>query len=356
MISSYPVPGAEPRGGVERSAMLLVGALARRGVEVTVIAPGTPGTQRSRSATVLHVPGSERLSLARAFRPWRRSVLRVLEELKPDLVHGQGLIPGGIAAIESALPTVVTAHGNLRQDTKFAYSRPSALVRGALRELLGARVARRADAVIGVHPDWSVNLSTPPRRFAYIPNGVDDEFFRVVSRPEAGLVLYCGGPAAIKGWPLLARAWPMVLGRRPDARLELAGWSPAPLDGHAPLPSSRMLGRLSARELSATMERASVLVLPSRFEVAPLLVGEAWAAGVPVVATAVGGLPRFAAGAANLVPPDDCRALAEAIVEALSGGPLIESLVAAGRRRADEFRAENVARKHLDLYEELLSA
>jgi glycosyltransferase involved in cell wall biosynthesis len=102
------------------------------------------------------------------------------------------------------------------------------------------------------------------------------------------------------------------------------------------------------------MAKASVLVIPSQFEVSPTVLAEAWALGLPVVATAVGGLRALAEGAAVVVPRREPEALAAGIVRALAGGEEVERLVGEGRHRAEAHRAEAVAKAHLALYTELV--
>ena len=84
---------------------------------------------------------------------------------------------------------------------------------------------------------------------------------------------------------------------------------------------------------------------------------EAMAAGLPVVASAVGGIPELVTDdqTGALVPPRDSRALATAI-RAIAGDPqLRDRLGAAARRRAEtEFSLETCRRRHLDLYRDLL--
>ena len=81
---------------------------------------------------------------------------------------------------------------------------------------------------------------------------------------------------------------------------------------------------------------------------------EAWAARVPVVAAAVGGIPQLAEGAATVVEPDP-QALAAAILSVLSGGDSQREMVQAGFRRVQLQRAERVAAAHCRLYESLLA-
>jgi glycosyltransferase involved in cell wall biosynthesis len=217
-------------------------------------------------------------------------------------------------------------------------------------------VIKRADVIIGVNPDWTVNLPRRPRRFMHIPNIVDERFYEAQREPEPGLVLFAGGAAAIKGWALLAAAWPFVRKAVPEARLDVAGWisNEAPDVVSAHQASVSVEGWLSSDQLAARMARASALVIPSEFEVSPLVLGEAWAAGLPVVATRVGGLGTLADGAALVVSRREPEELADGIVRALAGGEEIDRLVAEGRRRAEAHRAEAVARAHLALYAELV--
>jgi glycosyltransferase involved in cell wall biosynthesis len=85
-----------------------------------------------------------------------------------------------------------------------------------------------------------------------------------------------------------------------------------------------------------------------------MVLGEAWALGLPVVATAVGGLQTLADGAAILVPRQEPAMLADAIATALAGGDRVERLVEEGRRRVERHRAEAVARAHIEIYDVLI--
>jgi glycosyltransferase involved in cell wall biosynthesis len=94
----------------------------------------------------------------------------------------------------------------------------------------------------------------------------------------------------------------------------------------------RLLGhRADVADLLAV---ATALVLPSEWEARPLVVQEAMRAGLPVVATAVGGVPGLVGDAAVLVPPDDPAALREAIAQLLADPAEQARLAAAGRARA----------------------
>jgi glycosyltransferase involved in cell wall biosynthesis len=352
-VGGCPPPGRSPEGGVEIATSRLALALAEAGVEVTAIAPGQPGGAEAEPAGIVRIPVDMRLSLLRGLRPWRRAVASALRDLEPAIVHAHGLIESGIAAIDAGVPSVVSVHGNHAMDTRAARKDLGGEARILLTRRLALRVVRRADAVVSVHPSPEVNLPARPARFVYIPTIVDDAFRAEPSTPVAGRVLFCGGARRIKGLDLLAAAWPDIVAGAPGASLEIVGWPdgeqlPAGLDG------ARARGLASAHEVAQAMAHAAVVVVPSRFEVAPITLLEAWTAGVPVVATRVGGVPALADGAAVLVEPDP-SAIAAGLVAVLDGSAPLAELVAEGHRRAEAATATRVAQAHIELYEELVS-
>jgi len=358
LVAPYPDAGRAPVGGVEVATWRLVRALRAAGADATVVAIRGDGDDAAADPPVVRLDVDERGSALRDLRPLRRALARALAELGPALVHAQDLVPAGYAAVRTAAggaPVVVTAHGNRRQDTLAAYRGVEARLRWLLGRRMARIAARRAAAVVGVHPDPALSVPVRARRYVFAPNIVDDGFFAAKRAPEDGLVLYAGGLRTIKGFDILLAAWPHVLARAPGARLLApacgAAVAPLPADVAATITTPDWLGGTAYVEALA---RASALVIPSRFELAPIALAEAWAARVPVVAASVGGIPELARGAARLVAPGDARALADALTDALAGGPAAAALVAAGAERAEAQRAENVAAVHLRLYESIL--
>jgi glycosyltransferase involved in cell wall biosynthesis len=364
MLADFPAAGEEPRGGPQVAVGRLVQELLKRGLEIVVVAPeparsGGGAVQLDGGGTLVSVSTGERWNLARSLQPWRRGARAVVERLGADIVHGQGLIPGGIAAASiKGRPRVVTARGNMRADTMAEYQGLGAVVRARQRDRLARLAVERADVIVGVNPDWAINVPERPKRFAYIPNIVDGEFFDRAREPEPARVLFAGGGKLIKGWLLLAAAWPRVLSSLPHAILNTVGWHAGELPPAISPEHQRSVvveRALSSSELAERMARAAVLVIPSEFEVSPIVLAEAWAMRLPVVAGRVGGIPALATGAAVLVERE-VDSLAEALITALSGGEEIDRLVAEGRRRAEAHRADAVATAHVSLYEELLQA
>lgn len=364
MLASFPVPGENPAGGPQVAVGRLVQELSKRGVEVVIVAPdplraGRGVVELDGGGTLVTVPTAERWNLARSLGPWRRGARDAVARLGADIVHGQSLIPGGIAAAGiDKRPRVVTARGNMRADTLARYHGVGATVRARRRDRLARIAVEHTDVIVGVNPEWAVNVPRKPKRFVYIPNIVDAEFFDRTRAPEQGRVLFAGGTRQIKGWSLLAATWPRVIQSIPDATLNAVGWPSGEVPPGIPpelRPTVVVERPLSSSELADRMARAAVLVIPSEFEVSPIVLAEAWAMGLPVVATRVGGVPALATDAAILVDRE-VDALSKGLVAALSGGEEIDRLVAEGRRRAGAHRADAVATAHISLYEELRHA
>jgi glycosyltransferase involved in cell wall biosynthesis len=149
----------------------------------------------------------------------------------------------------------------------------------------------------------------------------------------------------------------------PDARLQLAGDDIEQGGAYRSLLERQASERGVAdrvaflgyrADVPALIAAASVVVLPSWIEGLPLVLLEAMAAGVPVVATAVGGTPELVVDGDTglLVPPRDPGALASALDSLLADPARAEALGAAGRRRAEEsFDADTAASQILRLYE-----
>jgi teichuronic acid biosynthesis glycosyltransferase TuaC len=247
-----------------------------------------------------------------------------------DVVLGAYLHPDAWAAWQLSrnlkIPFAVKAHGT---DVNVIAQWPS--VRGLVRSTL-----RRAGVAIGVSRpmlDALVALGAPRGRVTLVPNGVDHELFQPADRAlarralgldEAGsILLYVGRLEPAKGLHELTSAFEELERKRPgQTRLVLVG------DGslrktleRRSSPSGPMIvaGARPSAEVARFLAASDVLVLPSHAEGTPNVVLEALAAGRPVVATHVGGIPDVVEPGETgfLVPPKDPRALREALERAL---------------------------------------
>jgi D-inositol-3-phosphate glycosyltransferase len=159
---------------------------------------------------------------------------------------------------------------------------------------------------------------------------------------DGDVVVFFGYVRPYKGLDVLLRAWPRVRARRP-ATLIVAGEfyeDPEPyrrLAAEAGGPEAvRMLERyLPDEEVEALFKAADVVVLPYRSATQSGVTHAAYAAGVPVITTDVGGLAETVRGTGLVVPPEDLEALAEGIVRYFE-----EDLGPEMRRAIEALRAE----------------
>ncbi|MBW3615589.1 MAG: glycosyltransferase family 4 protein [Actinobacteria bacterium] len=194
-----------------------------------------------------------------------------------------------------------------------------------------------------------------------LPLGVDTTQFSPPPAPEEGgpfVVGYVGRLTRQKGVDVLIAAMAgedgyelVVAGDGPErARLE------ALATNHAV--SAAFLGAVSQDALATLYRRVDVLVVPSRpaavLEQFGRVVVEGMASGVPVVASALGGLPEVLGEAGVLVPPDDVEALAAALRSLAADPERARRLGRLGRQRAQRFSWPEIAAAHRELYEKVL--
>ncbi|PSJ24567.1 glycosyltransferase, partial [Streptosporangium nondiastaticum] len=283
-----------------------------------------------------------------------------------DVVHAHGLRSAVLAALALSgrgTPLVVTWHT----------TRPADGARGRFVRLMERRAARAAAVVLGVTSELVDRARTRGARDARLaPAAVpaprrasdddDGDEPKDKTRAELGAVarplLVTAGrlePGRGHG-PLLdaARAWREL---DPEPLLIVAGeGSERPLlqrrieDEGLPV---RLIGRRD--DVPALLAAADVAILPSRWEARSLLAQEALHAGVPLVATAVGGVPDLVGGAAELVPYGDSAALAGAVSRLLADPARRAELTAAGRAQAATWPTEDDTVAHvLSVYDELV--
>jgi glycosyltransferase involved in cell wall biosynthesis len=359
-------------GGAERVTVAFARRLKSMGLPapvctVTARYDGELAADLARAGVERHDLGARRLADPRA--PWR--LARLLARERIDLVHAHGQDASIVAAAVRRLSNFVLVV------TRHVMDEPTATWRERLRARLACAAFRRADAVVavsGASAERLAELARIPREAVRVlPNGIDLAAFdgagpeiRAAARralavaPADALVLV---PAVLregKGHDVLLEAVPALLARVPSARVIVAGGGEreAQLRGRArPLGDAvRFLGpREDMRELLAACD---VVALPSLAEAQPTALMEAAAAGRPVVATRVGGVPEVVADGRSgiLVPPRDAGALAEALAALLADPARARAYGECARQLARErFAIELQVERTLDLWSGLVA-
>ncbi|GHF87193.1 glycosyl transferase [Kitasatospora xanthocidica] len=361
---------AASTGGIGAHVRSLAQGLVAHGVTVTVCAPaGTDalfGFSRTgaRFHTVDITPTAGARSDATAIGELRRAFTGA------DVVHAHGLRAGLLSDL--ALRTAGRFPG-LRPETPLVVTSHHALLATGmerrLQRLMERRVARAADLVLGASSDLVARareLGATDARLGPVaaPPMPEGRLDRAEARaallgdgPDRPLVLAVGRLVPQKAFGLLLDAAREFAEPAPEPLVLLAGDGPeaGPLRERVAaekLPV-RLLGyRTDVPDLLAA---ADVVVVSSRWEARSLVVQEAMRAGVPVVSTAVGGVPELVGDAAVLVPPGDPVALGAAVRALLADPDRRERLVAAGRQQAETWpdEAATVAQV-LSTYDELV--
>jgi sugar transferase (PEP-CTERM/EpsH1 system associated) len=331
-------------GGLERVVLELVRAGRARGHTMSVVCLERPGALADRAVALgATVRSADKPAGIRPAVVGR--LAGVFRELRPDVVHSHqlgALLYAGPAARRAGVPVVVhTEHGQ-----HYAHSRKA--------RWLGRFATRYARRVFGVSADIVNEVVrcgvAPAGKVASAVNGIDVGRFAAADgaavrselgvRPDEFLVGTVGRLAEIKRQDVLLRGFARLLEKVPGARLVLVGGGPEreALEGLA-----RDLGIADRSTFAGVRDRPEeflaamdAFALTSRSEGTPLAVLEAWAAGKPVVASAVGGIPELVRDGETgiLFPPGDSNALAERLVR-LANDPAVRTrLGKAGRDRA----------------------
>jgi glycosyltransferase involved in cell wall biosynthesis len=180
------------------------------------------------------------------------------------------------------------------------------------------------------------------RRIRVIHNGIDLDRFAFTGPALAGPAVLVARLEAEKDAGTLLRAAELIVRRRPDFRLEIAGDGSRRPDLEVLRDQLGLRERVTflgaIRDVPGLLARARLFVLPSLTEGISLTLLEAMARGLPVVATAVGGNPEVVADGEPglLIPARDPNALAEAVLGLWQDGELCRAMGAAGRRRVEE--------------------
>ena len=167
---------------------------------------------------------------------------------------------------------------------------------------------------------------------------------------EAPVALCVARLATPKRIDLLLDAWADV----PDAVLLLAGDGAdrAALERQAAPLGERVRFLGERRDVGRLLSAADLVVLPSDREGLPMAVLEALAAGVPVVASAVGGIPQLGGDAVELVAPASADALAAGVRRVLDDADRRDALVSAGRELVDRrFSSARMQSDYVSVYE-----
>ena len=279
--------------------------------------------------------------------------LRLILKYKPDVIHGNWIVPTGLiaafAGYITGIPVLNTAHG---MDLRISERQP-------IRALFDLAV-KLSDKTIIVSP--SMRSRKILRDAPVIPMGVDDLFFDISPARDTKTVVYTRSLEPVYDAETLIRSVPIVTAIIPDARFIIAGtgsqeaYLKAVADKIDTKGSITFLGHVLSEKIPQLMKHASVFVSTAIADGTSPALLEAIASGLtPVVTDIDANRPLVMDGKDGfLFKPRDARDLAIKIIQALSGAIPIAALEQKSRKMKASISWESIAKGFITSYNQLV--
>jgi glycosyltransferase involved in cell wall biosynthesis len=319
-----------PVGGIFRHILDLANGQAERGHHVGIVADSLTGGERAQAALAEIAPrlklGVYRLAIRREPHPadfvvWTH-FMRLVRRLQPDVLHGHGAKAGAFVRLRARSKRAIrvyTPHGG---SLHYPLNTPKGQVYGRLERALMNNTDLFLFESAFARDTYQRTIGTPSGLVRCVFNGVTaDEFDPVTRADDATDVVYVGEFRHIKGADLLIDAVARLRSGGKPVTLTLAGDGEeiealkAQIQRLGLADAVRFIGHVKARY---GFSKGSLLVVPSRGDSMPYVVIEAAAAGIPMVAANIGGIPEiFGPHSEALFAANNVGAMAEAIEIAL---------------------------------------
>lgn len=295
--------------------------------------------------------------------------------IKPDITHGfyAETFAANLYGRMQGIPVVQEIHyADLHPYTIkdiLTYPKKASGMLWAAHLRFAKTAAKAADTVVTPSNYMKEKLKEvfglPGEKISVVPVGVNKDVFSIKRNASDGKtinLLFVGRLVKEKGLDVLLNALNEVTANK-DAYITVVGDGPLKKQYTELADSLGVSDRVSFRGfltregILSCLAEADVLVVPSLIENFPRITLEGMGAGIPVVASAVGGIPEQITDGVDgvLVPPGDRRELADAILKLSSEPEKMEKMGVAGREKAREFSIEKKITCFENLYESLLS-
>lgn len=374
VVGPYPAEEGRARGGVEAVTSALADGLASvDGVEahaVTLVQEiGRPQQRVNALGVRVHlVPEFRTLGCMTGFSVDGPRIRAALREIDPHIVHVHGVLAYSHCALERGWPSILTIHGIYYRETASQRGKDWLQTRLACGyEINSVRRARHISA-LNRYSTSAYEGRIRTRDIRYIDNPINDQFFSVPGSAEPGRILFGGFISDLKNLLYLLEAIVPLKERHPELRLRVAGGVREPeyherclafVSEHGLEGNVELLGALSMDQMIEEQSKASMLVLCSKQENAPMIISEAMAAGNPVIATPVGGVPEMIEHEKTgfVVSLEDAGELSSRIGCLLDDPALARRMGEAGRSVAERrFKRSAVVEKTVQFYKDVIES
>jgi len=371
ILGEYPLQEDRVSTGSESTLGVLIRELAKEAKDMEIIV-GTirkevkKEKQIKTGNVVVHYLSFPRPKI---FTNLARGVFRLkdfIDEISPDIIHTQGGVRYPLAASLTSYPWVHTIHGITFREASYwrGRRRIQALLFPAL-ERKALEKCRHIISICGyVEKEYYFLENT---KFHRIPNPVHESFFSLPDKTANKRILFLGSISARKFPICLLQAIALLKKSLPGIEVHLAGNIKDPgyyrklkkfSQENNLATIVKFIGGKTRTEVMQELAEAAIMVLSSRQETLPMSIAEAMAAGKPVIATRVGGVPEMVEEGETgfLVTPGDWRDLAEKIYFLLKNKDLRRKMGEKAREKATAlYHPTTIARKTLKVYEAILS-
>ena len=260
---------------------------------------------KANGITYHYLKCPKRLRAATLFQFDRHRLHKKFNEIKPDIINAHHTDEFAYSAVTSKFPSVITVHGIFSELLKLS---PSKLLnRDHVTSYIERIVLKRAKDIISTSPYVEeVIRHMTKANLHFIENSVNPALFEINnSQDHSNEILYIGVIHPNKGVLDLVKSITLIMKSIPGVKLTLIG----SISSHAPGFFQKLKLYIKEQGIEENIEflvfvdediklkylsKSSILVLPSKQETFSVVVAEAMAAGLPVVASRVGGVPYTA--------------------------------------------------------------
>lgn len=369
IFSRYPTDFSRPKGGVESVTVILVKALAHLDdLDIHVVTLERDrtkiGIEQDGDVTIHRLPGSYWPQILDIYvGPGRRRLVNYITDLKLDVLHIHETY--GLGLGNFPIPHVFTVHG-FDHANIIANSAKNAWIRSRLWRYVERRGLSRQRHIISITPYVRTMIEPLTEANIYdIDNPVNERFFKIKRKPEFGRVLCVGWINERKNTLGSVEAFAHIAAHYPQSKLVIAGQARKPeylnrikqfIEKNAISDRVEILGHINHLWLEEELARASVFLLPSRQENAPMAIAEAMAAGIPIISSDRCGMPYMVQEGKTgfLINPESTEQIIDRLAKLLCLEQLCQQMGLAGHEIAKErFHPRAVAEKTRNVYRKI---
>ena len=316
--------------------------------------------------TIHYLPSSRLPHLITTFTIRKWKMKKKLKELNPDIVHLQGQSRHSYPVLNSGFLTILSVHGIMYEEVKYLKKNIFKFIRSYLYKMIEKKCLKNVDYIIASneYAYQKIKHLAKTNKFYLLKNPVDPIFFNLEREPIKNRLLYAGKIDPRKGLEYLLDAV-FLLSKNIELELHVVG--PIVRQDYKKIllelvDEKKMnnfvyfKGLISQEGLFEEFRRCHILVLPSNEETSPMVIEQAMAAGIPVVATKAGGITYLIKDniTGRLVNARDSASIASGILDLIKNPDKCDYLTKNAKEYARlNFDVKKIANEMVIVYKEI---